>query len=240
MLNRIDLVLKNKNINRNMGSIFAGYLMSIIDRDYVEYLHHLQLNPYTSYVYFDKKENRYVWRINTLDKIAKEMIIDRVLVLNEREFLLENQNINVEVEKFVRYPEADYSTLYLDEEKKNKIIFNTPTSFKSQGVYQIFPQVDLILNSVVRKINEFSEEIKIEEQSVIDSIISKTSITSYTLRSTKYHLEKVRISSFIGDLYIKNFSNEEYEKIFYFIMKVMNYTGVGIKTSLGMGGVKVE
>jgi CRISPR/Cas system endoribonuclease Cas6 (RAMP superfamily) len=41
-------------------------------------------------------------------------------------------------------------------------------------------------------------------------------------------------------LYIKNFSNEEYEKIFYFIMKVMNYTGVGIKTSLGMGGVKVE
>jgi CRISPR/Cas system endoribonuclease Cas6 (RAMP superfamily) len=92
----------------------------------------------------------------------------------------------------------------------------------------------------VRKINEFSEEIKIEEQSVIDSIISKTSITSYTLRSTKYHLEKVRISSFIGDLYIKNFSNEEYEKIFYFIMKVMNYTGVGIKTSLGMGGVKVE
>lgn len=240
MLNRIDLVLKNKNINRNMGSIFAGYLMSIIDRDYVEYLHHLQLNPYTSYVYFDKKENRYVWRINTLDKLAKEMIIDRVSVLNEREFLLENQNINVEVEKFIRYPEADYSTLYLGEEKKNKIIFNTPTSFKSQGVYQIFPQVDLILNSVVRKINEFSEEIKIEEQSVIDSIISKTSITSYTLRSTKYHLEKVRISSFIGDLYMKNFSNEEYEKIFYFIMKVMNYTGVGIKTSLGMGGVKVE
>jgi CRISPR-associated endoribonuclease Cas6 len=240
MLNRIDLVLKNKNINRNMGSIFAGYLTSIIDRDYVEYLHHLQLNPYTSYVYFDKKENRYVWRINTLDKLSKEMIIDKVSVLNEREFLLENQNINIEVEKFVRYPEVDYSTLYLNEEKKNKIIFNTPTSFKSQGSYQIFPQVDLILNSVVRKINEFSEEIKIEEQSVLDSIINKTSITSYTLRSTKYHLEKVRISSFIGDLYMKNFSTEEYEKIFYFIMKAMDYTGVGIKTSLGMGGVKVE
>jgi len=240
MLNRIDLVLKNKNINRNMGSIFSGYLMSVIDRDYVEYLHHLQLNPYTSYVFFDKKESKYIWRINTLNKLSKEMIIDKISVLNVKEFLLENQNVNVEVDKIVRYPEVEYSTLYLNEEKKNKITFNTPTSFKSSGVYQIFPQEDLILNSAVRKINKFSEEVKIEEESVLDSIISKTRITSYTLRSTKYHLEKVKINSFIGDLHMKNFSNDEYEKIFHFIMKVMDYTGVGIKTSLGMGGVSVE
>jgi CRISPR-associated endoribonuclease Cas6 len=70
--------------------------------------------------------------------------------------------------------------------------------------------------------------------------VNKTAITSYTLRSTKYHLEKVRINSFIGDICMKNFSNEEYQKIFYFIMQVMNYSGVGIKTSLGMGGVTVE
>ena len=56
----------NAVIKKDYGSLFHGYLLSKLDTNYVEKLHHLALNPYSQYSYFDSNDNTYIWKISTL------------------------------------------------------------------------------------------------------------------------------------------------------------------------------
>jgi CRISPR-associated endoribonuclease Cas6 len=240
MLNRLDIILEDENINYNMGSIFHGYLMSIVDNDYANYLHHNSINPYSSFVYYSPETNRNIWRINTLDSLSKEMIIDNIYSKNIKEIYLDNHFKTYKVEKVIIYPEKTYEELYLDNHINSRIQFLTPTSFKSNNIYQIFPRLDLMIFGVIRKINTYSKELRLEDETVLNEIINHIFISDYFLKSAKFFLEKVRINSFIGKINIKSNLNEEYCKLLYFIIKVAEYSGIGIKTALGMGGINIE
>ena len=63
-------------------------------------------------------------------------------------------------------------------------------------------------------------------------------IRDYNLRTQFFYLEKIKIKGFVGRINIGLVVKDEaLEKLLSIIIKLSEYTGFGIKTSLGMGAV---
>ena len=94
---------------------------------------------------------------------------------------------------------------------------------------------------MIAKINQHSETAELEDKKIVDELLEKVYIKDYNLRTKIFHLESIKIKGFIGtmDLAIKG-EDRTLANILNFLIFMSEYTGLGIKTSLGMGGVKVE
>ena len=59
------------------------------------------------------------------------------------------------------------------------------------------------------------------------------------MRSTQYRIERVRIPSFIGEISIRIDGSQQLANVATMLAKFGEYSGVGIKTGMGMGAMKV-
>ena len=94
---------------------------------------------------------------------------------------------------------------------------------------------------MIEKINQHSDSAELANRKIIDELLEKVYIKDYNLRTKIFYLESIKIKGFIGtmDLAIKG-EDTMLASILNFLILMSEYTGLGIKTSLGMGGVKVE
>lgn len=248
MLATLQIELDNKEEQRikySYGSLFQGLMMEYLDTTYVEYLHNQSLNPYSQYVYFDKEKNHYIWQISTLTKDAKIHILDKLvesigssirLVHNGLSFDILSKNI-VNIQSYKELVDK----IFLNENKKNIIKLNllTPTTYKSNDEYQIFPSIKALYCSIYNKWNAFSDKISLADEEVFEHIITHSSIIKYNLKSIRYDLEKVRLNSFMGNIDILLKGPKELITISNLLFEYSQYCGLGAKTSMGMGGTKI-
>ena len=122
---------------------------------------------------------------------------------------------------------------------QNHIIlhFLTPTTFKSGGRYAVFPTPELILHSAATKWNTLNFSVSAEDQEAINLMEKSTVITSYRLSSAYYGIKETRIQSFTGNLTLSIRAPEPVIRLFDMLLNGLKFTGLGIKTSLGMGGI---
>ena len=118
--------------------------------------------------------------------------------------------------------------------------FLTPTIFKRDGGYIIFPEPFLIIQSLLNRWNIFSTYMKIEDTNLADKLSAFCKISSYNLHSQKFSLEKKYITGFAGKISISLKGNESVNKIVGVLAKFASFAGIGIKTALGMGAVSSE
>ena len=64
-------------------------------------------------------------------------------------------------------------------------------------------------------------------------------ICDYNLHTTRYLLKDNRIPGFIGSLRIDTHLSAPLLEIWKILISFSEYSGIGIKTALGMGGVKL-
>ncbi|GEM_PF-258739 len=117
--------------------------------------------------------------------------------------------------------------------------FVSPATFKSHNQYAIFPTPELILQSAAAKFNRLGLEVTVEDREALAQLVENTMITNYKLHSTRYYLKDTRIQSFLGSVTLSIRGPEPMIRLFGMLMGALRYTGVGIKTALGMGGVEV-
>ena len=65
-------------------------------------------------------------------------------------------------------------------------------------------------------------------------------ITDYRLMSTYFHMEGVKIKSFKGKLTFKIHGPKQFVNLINMLLRFGEYSGVGIKASIGMGAINVE
>lgn len=231
-------------LNLNSGSLMHGALMEMIDTDYAEYLHQNGLHPYSQYFYWDKEKECYVWRISTLNSESRDKIIDTVKGISN--VYLKYKDINLEVKSSEIVKEISYKDLankYMLESNprtKFNVRFITPTTFKTQGEYIIFPNISNIYYSLLTRWNSFSKEVTLDDKDTQTHLINYTKMIGYKLRSTKFQMESVKINSFIGESYYSVRGPLTLVSIANLLFAFSEFSGIGAKTSLGMGGVKVE
>lgn len=243
MLTKLEIKIeKNEEINLNTMSLFQGVLMERIDREYGDFLHISNLKPYTQSLLIERDCIK--WIITTLYDEAKEKIIDALNDddFNEIEIKYKKLKLKILDKKLTQTSEQELMEKYYFGESKRfiKINFTTPTSFKSNGKYQIYPNLKWIYQSIMRKHDEASDETVTFNEEVLEDLLNYSEITSYNLKSTNFQLEGVKIPSFQGRITIKVKGPQMLVNLVNFMIAYAEFSGVGIKTSVGMGSIKFE
>ena len=240
MLAQINMELESKELNMNMASLFHGYLMENIDSAYAEYFHYNTTNPFTSCIFKDTKEDKFFWRVTTFSQKAYDMLMSYFSKGIPEKIYLKNKDLEINVKSF-SIQKKSYEDLFLEATERKRIKLMSPTSFKSDGITHIFPNISTLISGVIAKINQHSETAELEDKKIVNELLEKVYIKDYNLRTKIFHLESIKIKGFIGtmDLAIKG-EDRTLINILNFLILMSEYTGLGIKTSLGMGGVKVE
>jgi len=120
------------------------------------------------------------------------------------------------------------------------IRFHTTSSFKQDGSYVIFPQERLLLRSLLAKWNAWFPEYSLDDEDAAAALERGVRITDYQLRSGRYTLKSARIPGFSGRLTLSSSLSAPMQEVWNLLLVFSTLCGIGIKTTLGMGGVTLE
>lgn len=120
------------------------------------------------------------------------------------------------------------------------IRFHTTSSFKQDGSYVIFPQERLLLRSLLAKWSAWFPEYSLDDEDAAAALERGVRITDYQLRSGRYTLKSARIPGFSGHLTLSSALSAPMQEVWKLLLVFSTLCGIGIKTTLGMGGVTLE
>ncbi len=239
MLAKLTIELSTQDLSYNTGSVFHGYLMQQIDTSYAEFLHYNQINPFSSCIYREKKDENYYWRVCTTNKTAYEQIILPLSETAKKSIYLRHRDAKIGVKQLTVETQS-FDELFFSSSKPYKIRLLTPTTYKTGGVNPIFPNIATLLGGVINKVNAHSDNIKMQDERIVEEFLSGLYIRDYNLKTANFDLERIKVKGFMGTIIPAYRGKEDLKNLLSFLMNVSEYTGLGIKTSLGMGGVKIE
>ncbi len=235
--------LENGKVHSSFGSLFQGVLMECVSVEYANKMHYQGLKPYSQYLINENGEP--YWIINTLNEEAYEEIIKNILKDDFSKIYLKHKKIEIEILAKEVVEQISYEEYvkkyYVDVEPKSfvKINFKTPTAFKSNGEYLIFPVLSNIIYSLINKYDSNATTTSLYDEETINEILKNIKIVDYNLNSTKFYLEKTKIPSYNGMVVIHIKGNDTIKRLINLILHYGNYSGIGIKSSIGMGAVKI-
>ena len=209
----------------SMGSVFHGALMEQLPAEVAAHLHAEELRPYHQSILFTRERGA-VWRFGVLDEGLYCLLC---VALGERRLLQATSEEAL----------ADAACAGDKVLRSAACQFLTPTSFKRDGVYQMFPDTQLILQSLLGRWRRFSEQVRLDEQDLAARLAPACRISSYRLQSAPFSLERHTIYGFRGQLRFYFAGNDMVRRIFRLLFSFAPFAGVGIKTALGMGAVDV-
>lgn len=242
MLSKIKINLgKDQELSVHKSSLFQGVLMEHISAEYATVLHQEGLKPYSQHI--KKEGEEYIWEISALNK---EAYCQLILPLSEDKLdtiCLKHSDMKLQVVdrkvKLQTYKEL-IEKYYLGKcDKYITIRFVTPTSFKSKGSYVNMPELTLIYKSLMNKFDSFSKDSEIFSMETLEHMLQYSQIVRYSLKSTVFHIEGVKIPSFIGRITVRVAGPQMLVNLVNMLFQYGTYSGVGIKTAMGMGSIQI-
>lgn len=120
-----------------------------------------------------------------------------------------------------------------------KFRFVTPTAFKVQGRYQIYPTIRPLFGSLIQKYNAAHTDSELGGEGLLEELQRFVSVAGYNLRSTSFPLEGITIPSFTGTLLLKISGPQQLVNLVHLLLRFGTYSGAGIKTAMGMGAIQI-
>lgn len=162
-------------------------------------------------------------------------------LMQDKTICLESEDISFAIEKI----ESEYIPSARELMKQSKALFNdaaqievkllTPTAFKQDGSYVLYPTAQMMIGNLINKWNSLNKDIVIDDPYAVNEINNGLSISRYRLKSVNYNLKGVKVFGFVGDLTIKARLPAPLLEIVHLLFYFANYSGIGIKSTLGMG-----
>lgn len=214
-----------------------GVWMNLLPQNQAGYLHESRaMNQYI----VPTGKNTAVLTINLLTDEATHYMSP--LLENTQDYRLNKYNCTLTAQEpvFCEYTEDDLMSKYFTSpciRKHVTLNLAVPTTFKTNNHYAVFPTVELMIRSAVTKWNTLGLSISVDDEKAVFQLIESIMITGYRLASTHYSLKDTHIQSFTGNLTLSIHGAEPMTRLFNMLIGALRFTGLGIKTSLGMGGV---
>ena len=233
---------KEKQHGTYLASLLQGVLMERMEPAYAAFLHESRIHPYSQYV--ECRDDEILWHVNALTLEAEEYILGPLCEDSLKEVILQNRDETLKIlERSVETCtyESMIEEYYLGEcSRYIPLHICTPMAFKQSGRYCIIPSPRLIFQSLMRRFDACQEENTIFTEELLKEFESMTEISDYRLRSIRFSLEGVRIPSFIGELKIHVNGPQQMANVAWMLARFGEYSGIGIKTGMGMGAVRIE
>ena len=220
------------------------------DSAYRLYAHLLECLPYedacwiheygavSQFLEYRKEAQQHLWTLNLLSDETAAVL--QPVLAGLREVTIENQVFpvlssivsEITLEDLLRWGRQA-------ENRRTTIQFCTQTAFKQNGRYVIFPQERLILQSLILRWNEAFPQCSLEDEDAFNAMLAGIHIVDYRLRSGRFLLKGVRVPGFAGSCVMEAKLALPLLELWNTLLLFANYAGIGIKTGLGMGGVRV-
>ncbi len=121
------------------------------------------------------------------------------------------------------------------------INFLSPTTFGSKSIHYILPDVSVVFENCINKWNYFCPKLMKIPSDKLQLITESCYLVKYNLKTENVNIDNYKIVGFKGSCYFEIPSNVD-EKVLRYIttlLKFTRYSGIGYKTTMGMGQVKV-
>ena len=118
--------------------------------------------------------------------------------------------------------------------------FITSASFKAFGNYKIYPDNAYIFRSLLKRWNAFCGGLVLEENNLEEHLAQAVKVTGYNLSLQQYSVGGAPIDAFKGRYRLIFRGTQSQNRIAALLAAYAEYAGIGVKTALGMGGVKIS
>lgn len=223
-------LLLNQSLRPSDAYRLYAMLLEQIPSDYASALHMQTITPINQYV------NHNHWHIHLMDVHAIHQFSPCIEGLSE--FSLNRlpdtcRVLDIQAQSF------EYPQVWMDCSDPFNLKFVTPTAFKSAGKYQVMPTPRLIFNSLLQKWNTFwGESFPIPVTQALENAVSALCICSKGLRKEYFVMKGNAVPGAVGELEVK-LGGEKEDKTIAMLLNFSQLSGIGIKTSLGMGGIQI-
>ncbi|MBR1529100.1 MAG: CRISPR system precrRNA processing endoribonuclease RAMP protein Cas6 [Oscillospiraceae bacterium] len=241
MLCQINIPLRsgqNLRYGWSSASVLHGVLMEIISPEYACRMHEQGSRPFHQAVL--RSENTDIWSVSALEEEACQEILLPLRKLSAVQ-VHQKQDILYLEDPSVR--QTDYDELlkqhYIYQEPSRLVTleFQTPTAFKSAGNYVNMPTPRLILSGLAKRYDMTCQVHETMYEQLFEEIEQRVTISSYRLQSSYFSLEGIRIPAFTGSVTMYIAGNATFRSYVNMLCEYAVYSGIGIKTALGMGHV---
>lgn len=202
-------------------------------------VHRNAVTPLSQFLTVDKYGTP-TWTVNLLGNDSERALsgtLDRL-----RQLKLE-RGLDLSVQECCRAEMKDVDALFALAKRScgiHRLVFRTATTFKSQGRYQNLPTTRLVLQSLMKKWNGSIVDCPIDDEdgNGLNALAAGLRCRSFELHDRLFYLKGNSIPGFIGTLTIENCMQGFHRLLADALLLFSGYAGIGIKTTLGMGGVE--
>lgn len=225
-----------------LGPSLQGFLMETIDPEVAGSLHGLDFNPYSQRCFLS--EGTLVWRITTFSSHIEKAVITPLLNLDSDSISLRYggglELLIIDRTLEATDPSAWTRAFYQEAPPQRSIVeFLTPTAFRSGGKYVFQCDLRLLFQNLAMRYSTLEEGDKEVDEDLIGELAAHTDIASYSLRSQYYPLKGSKIPAFMGKVTLRHGGPQTLRAFTSLLLAFGNWSGVGIKTSMGMGAIAV-
>lgn len=203
-------------------------------REFAARLHESTVTPVSQYVRGD------LWQVSLFGAGSIETLSPILEGLDEVFLRRYRTRVTLEQAGFRRIDSVD-DLLEHPVWDRGSLSFRTPTAFKSAGVYQLLPTQRLVLQSLILKWNGcFGDVCPIEDDGGgLEALAEGLCYRSLRLDSTEFAMKHTRIPGVLGQIAFENRLSGFHKQLANALLAFGTYSGVGIKTTLGMGGLEI-
>lgn len=215
-------------------------ILRLAGKEFADYVHEQEITPISQYVYFCRDEA--VWSISLLGGYA-EKEVSPILDHISRCEMDDGKIVELALRKKTHIKDVEELFANSKTGSDSKLIrFKSACAFKSQGHYVNMPGSRLIIQSLIKKWNGCMDECQIEDEDGegINAIAEGMTFEEFIIRDKKYRLKGNVISGFTGEILVRNRLHGFHKELLDALLYFARFSGIGIKTTLGMGGVELK
>lgn len=227
-------------ISNQMASTFHGALMEMLPQEYAEELHESRLHPYTQHL--ERRAGDWYWVVTALNEKASSIILKDTLLRREGVDLKRHETyLSIDQKKYQELSEAELAQAFYEGNsgKYISIRFVTPAAFKRNGLYLNYPDIQSIYSNLMNKYDASNDQDSMKDEDTLEQLVQHTTVARYRLHSTVFCLEGIRIPAFAGEMTLRIGGNRTMCSFARMLFRFGEYSGIGIKTSLGMGAIEL-
>lgn len=220
-------------------------LLACIPEEYVDFLHEpSESRPLCHYLLPNREDaGKGKFFLTLFDGELVSAFAPAVLATEE--FSLHKYHCRLMVEqasrKTIRFDQIAQACFGQDKTPDSYVVrFLSPTVFRTQDQYALYPTVELILKSAMNRFHLLDCGLDVVDGDALEQLVQRARITDYSLRSRRYSIKDTTVYGFSGWVRLTVRGPLPLRQLFRLLLSALPYTGVGGKTALGMGGCSVE
>lgn len=220
------------------GYRLYAVLLSLAPPDFSNTVHQNGFTPISQYVTPQGGDS--IWTINLLGApcvSALSPVIEGLSIVH-----LEKGNVTFQVEQVRQQQVHRVEELFVPVRPQFSLRVCTPLAFKQRGVVVTTVSSRLVLQSLLKQWNAVFPACPIEDENGqgLDAMAQGVTLSWLQCQPRRYYLKGHPIEGNTGALLVENRLSGFHADLAQALFAFATFAGVGVKTTLGMGGVRTS